>query len=95
MEGVERDPAALQEALRLGREMADRHGGWGAAPGWLNLEHARLLLQADSLRAAEAAAQLVLERRRRTGRRRQPLHRADGVAPRADHSSAVGLCTRR
>jgi hypothetical protein len=57
---VERDPAALQEALRLGREMADRHGGWGAAPGWLNLEHARLLLQADSLRAAEAAAQLVL-----------------------------------
>jgi hypothetical protein len=57
---VERDRVALQEALSLGREMADRHGGWAVAPGWLNLEHARLLLEADSLRAAEAAARLVL-----------------------------------
>jgi hypothetical protein len=58
---VERDPMALQEALRLGREMAVRHGSWHAAPGWLNLEHARLLLAADSLRAAEAAARLVVQ----------------------------------
>jgi hypothetical protein len=57
---VERDLAALQGALSLGSEMADRRGGWGAAPGWLNLEHARLLLQADSLQAAEMAARLVL-----------------------------------
>jgi hypothetical protein len=57
---VEWDQAALQGALRLSRDMADRHGGWGAAPDWLNIEHAGLLLQADSLRAAEAAARLVL-----------------------------------
>ena len=64
---VERDRAALQGALRLGREMADRHGGWGAAPGWLNLARARLLFQADSLRAAGAAARLVLEGGREPG----------------------------
>lgn len=57
---VERDQGALQAALRLNREMADRHGGWRAAPAWLNVENARLLFLADSLQAAEAAARLVL-----------------------------------
>lgn len=57
---VERDREALQAALRLGWEMAARHGGYRTAPAWLNLEHARLLLHADSLRAAEAAAQLAV-----------------------------------
>jgi hypothetical protein len=58
---VERDPLALQGALGMGREMASRYGGWSSAPSWLNLEHARLLLQADSLPAAENAAELVLQ----------------------------------
>jgi hypothetical protein len=64
---VERDSAGLWEALRLGHEMADRHGGWRMSPAWLNLEHARLLLQADSLSGAEAAASLTLRRDEESG----------------------------
>ncbi len=64
---VERDRKALLEALRLGREMAARHGGWDLAPGWLDLEHARLLLAADSLPPAESAARLARAKCARPG----------------------------
>jgi hypothetical protein len=85
---VEQDPEALREALQLGRQMAGRHGGYAAAPAWLSLEHARLLLHADSLRAAEAAASLALRIEAEPGADRPSAERDPASPVSADRATA-------
>lgn len=53
---VHRDRLHLDRALEVAGDLARRHAGWPQAPSWLLLERGRLMLQADSLSAAAAAA---------------------------------------
>jgi len=53
---VHRDRLYLDRALEVAGDLARRHSGWPQAPAWLLLERGRLMLQADSLSEAAAAA---------------------------------------